>query len=169
VEHVTKTLPNISYLKTYTTRAKRSATESAHYEFIDDATFDTMVAEGVFIEWAQFGSGRYGTSRKDFEDGIAAGKVMLKEMEVQGVRQMLAQLPREELKLFFIDAGTWDVLVARAQARAPITDEELEKRKKRYEDELPFKETADVVIQNYDGELEKAKAAFVDAVSAVVG
>ena len=168
IDHVHEQFPDIRYLKTYTTRARRSAFESAHYEFIDDATFDRMIADSVFIEWAQFGSARYGTSRKDLEEGIAAGAILLKEMEVQGIRQMLAQLPREELQLFFIDAGSWDDLVRRVRARAPISDEELEKRKKRYDDELPFKEMADVVIRNYDGELEEAKKAFADAVLSIL-
>ncbi|HVX91467.1 MAG TPA: hypothetical protein VHC20_07720 [Candidatus Paceibacterota bacterium] len=164
IDYVHKELPEIRYLKTYTTRTRRTALENAHYEFIDDAEFDRMIADAEFIEWAQFGSARYGTSRKDLDEGVASGVIMLKEMEVQGIRQMLAQLPREELKLFYIDAGSWSELEQRVRARGSITDEEIEKRKQRYDDELPFKDMADVVLRNYAGELEEAKAAFKQAV-----
>ncbi|HVW71837.1 MAG TPA: hypothetical protein VHB93_01645, partial [Candidatus Paceibacterota bacterium] len=164
IDYVHKELPEIRYLKTYTTRARRTALENSHYEFIDDAAFDRMIVDGEFIEWAQFGSARYGTSRKDLEAGVAAGTIMLKEMEVQGIRQMLAQLPREELKLFYIDAGSWSELEKRVRARGSITDEEIEKRKQRYDDELPFKDMADIVIQNHGGQLEQAKQNFLSAV-----
>jgi guanylate kinase len=168
IDYIHKEFPEIGYLKTYTTRARRSSMESAHYEFIDDAAFDSMIAAGDFIEWAHFGGARYGTSRTNLEEGLAAGKVLLKEMEVQGIRQTMEQLPREELKLFYVDAGSWDELEKRVRARAPITEEELAKRRQRYDDELPFKDNADVVIRNYAGELEEAKTRFKEAVHAVI-
>lgn len=167
MEHVRSVFPELVFLKSYTTRARRSALENASYEFVDDAAFDRLIAEQDFIEWAKFGNSRYGTRRSDVERGLEEGKIMLKEMEVQGVRQMLALLPRDEIRLIFIDAGMWDELERRVRARDAISEDELAKRKQRYEDELPFKESSDWIIVNEFGKLEEAKQAFEELLRSI--
>ncbi len=169
MEHVRMRFPGIQYLRSYTTRARRSALENASYEFIDQTVFDTMVAEGQFAEWARFGNACYGTRKVDIEDGLVAGHTLIKEMEVQGIRQMLAQLPRDEVKIIYVDAGSWEELERRVRARAPISDEELAKRKQRHEDELPFKTIADVVVPNLPDKLDDAKVAFEEALLSFTG
>lgn len=167
-EYMRSTVPGIEFVKSYTTRARRSALENASYEFIDAETFDRMKASSEFIEWAEFSGNRYGTRALDVEGSLEEGKTLFKEMEVQGVRQMLTAMPREDLYLVYVDAGPWEALEARARARGSITEEEIAKRKIRYEDESSSKGLADIVIQNYDGRLEEAKTSFVDAIRAVM-
>jgi guanylate kinase len=169
MQHVREQFPTIKFLKSYTTRARRSAFESEDYVFLEQPAFDKMVEEGAFIEWARFGSGSYATSKADIEEALASGTTLIKEMEVQGIRQILAQLPRDEVKIIYIDAGSWEELERRVRARAPITEEELAKRKQRYDDEFPFKAQADVVIENLPGKLEEAKAALTNAILSIQG
>ena len=169
MEHVREQLPEIQYLRTYTTRERRSALENASYQFIDKPSFEKMVADQEFIEWAEFAGNLYGTRKADIEEGLSAGRTLIKEMEVQGIRQMLAQLPREEVKIVYIDAGSWEELERRARARGSITEEALAKRKQRYDDELPFKAQADVVVENLPDRLEEAKAALVSALLSIRG
>lgn len=169
IEHLRTVMPELQFVKSYTTRARRSALENASYEFISMEEFVRMRDAGEFIEWAEFGGNLYGTRRAEIEEGIAAGKLLFKEMELQGVRQTLEKMPREDLLLFYIDAGSWDVLERRARLRGSITDEELEKRRVRYEDESSSKHLADVTIMNEDGKVEEAKVALVEAVRNVAG
>ncbi len=169
MEHVRTTFPGIKYLRTYTTRERRSALENASYQFIDAPAFEKMIENNEFIEWAKFGGNLYGTSKTEIEENLSEGNTLIKEMEVQGIRQMLEQLPREEVKVIYIDAGSWEELERRVRARAPITEEELAKRKQRYDDELPFKAQADFVVENLPGELEKAKAALTAALLSIEG
>ena len=92
---------------------------------------------------------------------------MLLEIEVQGVRQVLASMPKDEVVTVYVDAGSWEDLEQRIRARAPITDDELEKRRKRFDDELTFKPEATYIVRNGNGELEQAKKHFLEIISMV--
>ncbi len=165
--YIRETYPEIIFPGTYTTRERRPGVENTSYRFIGVEEFKKMEEAGDFVEAAQFGGNFYGTSKKEIFESLEAGKILLKEMEVQGVRQIQGILSPEQLVILYIDAGSWDELERRVRARAPITEEELAKRKHRYEDEVPFKESANFVIQNYPGELEKAKEQIVSAINSI--
>lgn len=157
----TEKFPGLTFLDSYTTRPPRpSSVESRKYRFISVDEFKDRVARGDFLEWAEFSGNFYGTLRKDVEEGLAAGKVFIKEMDLQGVHQVQRALPREDILTVFIDGGSWDELAARARKRAPMADEELALRKARYEIEMASTNEADVVISNREGERDQADAAF---------
>ncbi len=162
VRAVREACPSVRYIPSVTTRPPRPQEEAGKsYEFVDDVTFDRLIAEGAFLEWARYGGYRYGTLRRAVEEGLAAGSVLLKEMEVQGVAQVLERLPRDQIFLIFVDAGPWEVLQRRICARAPLSEEELAARRARYEAELPWKDRADAVVANPDGALAKATRRIV--------
>jgi guanylate kinase len=167
ISYIKETFPEIEYPATFTTRERRPGAENSAYQFLSVEEFKEKIDAGEFLEWAQFGGNFYGTSKAEVLSGLQLGKILLKEMEVQGVRQIQSILPADQLVLMYIDAGSWDELERRVRARAPITEEELAKRKQRYEDEVPFKDTADFVIQNFPGELEAAKQQIVSAIGSI--
>lgn len=161
MSHAIARFPELSTPKSYTTRARRAdAVETPHYAFVSVEEFKEKVANGEFLEWAEFSGNYYGTPREDIEQGLREGKVMFKEMEVQGVRRTRELLPKEELITVFIDAGSWEELSRRALLRGPMEPEVLERRRLRYEDELTFMPEADVIIENHPGRQEEAMAAF---------
>lgn len=165
VQAVREACPDVQYIPSVTTRPPRPHEQPGKsYEFVDDATFDRLVAQGAFLEWARYGGHRYGTLRSAVEEGLAAGRTLIKEMEVQGVAQVVAALPREQVFLIFVDAGPWEALERRICARAPLSPEELAARRDRYEAELPWMERADAVIANPDGALEEAKHRIIELV-----
>lgn len=167
MSYVHERFPEIVFPITYTTRERRPGVENSSYRFITVEEFESMKNAGEFLEWAQFGNNFYGTSKSEIIDALAEGKILMKEMEVQGVRQVQDLLPADELVLMYIDAGSWEELEKRVRARAPITEDELAKRKHRYEDELPFREQAHYVIENLPGKLEEAKEAIAEAIRLV--
>ena len=169
MKHALGRFPEIFSPKSYTTRARRSdAIENAHYTFISLEEFKEKIEQGAFLEWAEFSGNYYGTLRAEVEQGLAEGKIMFKEMEVQGVRQAQKILPKSELITVFIEAGSWEELKHRALLREPMTDEVLEKRRLRYEDELTFMPEADVVVRNLAGKYEEAEAAFEKVIAEAV-
>lgn len=153
-----------------TTRTPRPGeVDGVTYRFMERSAFEKLAQEGGFVEWAEYGGNLYGTLVSDIEPQLAEGKLVIHEIEVQGARQLLALFPKDAVSIF-IDAGSWEELEKRIRARAPITDEEIEKRRKRYDDELSFKPEATYVLENREGMLEEAKASFgriLDALSAV--
>ncbi|MBU6388373.1 guanylate kinase [Patescibacteria group bacterium] len=169
IEHIRSLHPEFIAPVSYTTRSMRPGEErSKHFYFLSEAEFKQHIAEGDFIEWVQYGGHYYGSLRKEILPPLQEGKVILDEMEVQGVRQLKAVLPSEQLISVFIDAGPWEELERRIRARAPITEEELAKRKKRYDDEMSFKTEATYVVQNPIGKLEEAKRDLEDIINSLL-
>ena len=68
--------------------------------FVDDAAFDALLAEEAFVEWAHVHRNRYGTRRQHVNDMVAAGKIPLLDIDVQGGVQVLDQYGSELVSVF---------------------------------------------------------------------
>lgn len=157
-KHVLSFFPELLFSVSCTTRAMRpSEVQDREYHFITKEVFEEKVDKGDFLEWAEFGGNLYGTLKSELLQPLYTGKVILNEIELQGIQQIKNIVPVEHRTIVYIDAGSWDDLVRRAKARAPITDDELALRKIRHDHEVLALPHADVVIDNRDGKLEDAK------------
>jgi guanylate kinase len=154
--------PGIVFAVSSTTRAMRPGETEGHpYHFLSVPEFEAGIETGEFLEWASIDGGKlYGTPKQEVMPSLEAGKLVLKEMEIQGIRQVQDILPKENIVTIYIDAGSWDTLARRVQGRAPISAEELELRRQRYEYEKAFKDEADYVVENFDGRFDDADVAF---------
>lgn len=162
-------VPGLAFAVSATTRAPRAGeADGIDYHFLAREEFERRVSEGAFLEWAEYGGNLYGTLRSEVEAAIAEGRFVLSDIEIQGVRQVLKNLPAGERATIFIDAGSWEELVARITARGPMTEEEVAKRHAHYDEEAAFKGEADFVVQNRTGALDAAKRDFVQAVRSVM-
>ncbi len=104
----------------YTTRPPRGdERDGVEYHFVDDATFDAMIAAGAFLEWAPVHDRRYGTARADVEALRASGSDVLFDIDVQGGRQIKGAEP--EARLVFILPPSIDELVRRLTDRGTET------------------------------------------------
>jgi len=158
ISYVQSEFPQITRLTSCTTRSARPGeVDGVEYFFISREVFERKIENGEFIEWAEFSGNLYGTLHTELMGRLEKGEVVINEIDLQGVIQLMRLIPRDRYTLIYIDAGGWETLKARALARAPISEEHLELRKVRYEEEDAFKSRADFVIQNGDGELEEAK------------
>ncbi|HEX2615726.1 MAG TPA: hypothetical protein VHL10_09545 [Nitrososphaera sp.] len=167
--HARNTIPELIFPVSCTTRVMRPGEiEGQTYYFVTQEEFEQRIANGEFLEWAEYGGNRYGTLKSEILPAIAEGKTVIREIEVQGARQIQGILPHEQLRIIYIDAGTWDELERRIRARAPIGQPEIEARRRRYEDETSFKQQAAVVIANPDGGMENAKKEFVAAIRSIM-
>lgn len=169
IKHLEERYPHIVKAVSCTTRKMRPGeVEGEVYYFVDEATFKKKIEDGAFLEWVEQDGGRYyGTLRSEILTPLSKGKLVLREVELKGVRAIMRTLPKDALSVIFIDAGSWESLSERIRARAPITDEELEHRRKRYERERLFASEADVVIDN-TGDLEAAKEQLFKAVDSII-
>jgi guanylate kinase len=168
INYVKELKLNLVFPISYTTRAKRPGKENTSYEFVTVEEFNSLKEKNAFIEWAQFGDNFYSTPKDEVMKGLEEGKVLFKEIELQGLLQIREILSPEELVIIYIDAGSWDVLAQRARARAPISDDELAKRKIRYDEEVSYKSIANIIIENYDGKLEEAKEDLFNSINSVI-
>jgi guanylate kinase len=133
-----------------TTRAPRPGeVNGQHYHFVDDATFDLMVAEGELLEWAVVhGRHRYGTPRRAVQEALEAGRPTLLEIDLQGARQVKATMPGA---LFvFLAPPSWEELVRRLIGRGTESAEERERRLVTARQELAAEPEFDVTVVNSD-------------------
>lgn len=131
-----------------TTRAPRPGeVDGVHYWFVDDATFDRMVAGGELLEWAVVHrAARYGTPRRPVEEALAAGRPALLEIDLQGARQVRDTMP--EALFVFLKPPSWEELVRRLVGRGTETAEERERRLATARTELAAEEEFDVTVVN---------------------
>jgi guanylate kinase len=142
--------PEIWLSVSVTTRPMRlGEVPGKHYHFVDEATFDAMVAAGELLEWAVVhGRYRYGTPRRPVEEALRDGKPALLEIDLQGARQVRRSMPGA---LFvFLAPPSWGELVRRLVGRGTETAEERERRLDTARLELASEPEFDVTIVNDD-------------------
>ena len=160
---------DIYFAKTYTSREPRlGVEENPKYQFVSREQFETLIKNNELIEWAEFSANYYGTPKSEFLEPLAAGTVVMKEMELQGVEQIITLIPAAQRTIIYIDAGDWDALKKRIVGRAPISEEHLELRRRRFEEEAKFKARADIVIENHDGRITQAQQEFKQIIAEIV-
>ncbi len=169
IEHAREKYPSIVFARSLVSRARRPGEEhSATYLFTTAEDFKQKIEAGEFLEWAIYSGNYYGTLKSEVLPYIEEGKTVLKEIETQGARQVIAAMPREQVKLVFIDSGSWQDMETRIKARAPISDDELAKRKRHYEEEMLFMPTADYVVKNEEGRFEETSRQFDQIIMSVL-
>lgn len=73
----------------YTTRTMRAGEQDGvDYHFVSRETFDRMVGEGAFAEWAEVHGNCYGTARATLQQASEAGQDVLLDIDVQGAEQL---------------------------------------------------------------------------------
>lgn len=169
VAHVREQYPEIKFLVSCTTRAPRPGeVEGADYYFVTREEFETRVANGEFLEWAEFSGNLYGTLKSEITGPLEAGQVVLNEIEIQGIQILEKLIPKEHRTLIYIEAGGWEVSLRRMKARAPMDEDHVMLRYQRYLEEIKAKDHADVIVENFDGELDRAKQQLDEVIKKIL-
>jgi guanylate kinase len=92
------------------------------------------------------GVNKYGTPRGPVTAAMAAGKLVILEIDLQGARQVKAAMP--EARLVFIAPPSWDELVRRLEGRGTESPEEQERRLATARVELAAQSEFDHVVIN---------------------
>jgi guanylate kinase len=155
--------PAIDLSISVTTRPPRPGEiDGSHYHFIDHARFDTMVARGELLEWAQVFGNRYGTPRGPVEKALASGRDVLFDIDWQGTQQ-LREKGRADLVSVFVLPPTIPDLEQRLKSRAQDAPDVIRSRMAKASDEMSHWAEYDYVIIN-----RKVPDAFED-VRAILG
>jgi len=146
--YVRSHFPDIWLSVSMTTRKPRPREiDGKHYHFIDDREFERLREAGEFLEWAVVhGRAKYGTPRAPVDQALAAGRLALLEIDLQGARQVREQIP--ESLFVFLAPPSWDELVRRLVGRGTESEEEREARLVTARQELAAQKEFDVTIVN---------------------
>ncbi len=159
-------LPALELSVSATTRAPRPGEEDGvAYHFLTREQFDQQVADGDFVEWAEYSGNRYGTLRSELERRLDQGVPVVLEIEVQGARQVREKMP--EAVQVFIAPPSRETLRTRLVGRGTDTAEQVKRRLQTADAELAAQpEFAHVVVND---RLEDAIDELVGIVRAEVG
>ena len=102
--------------RSWTTRQRRPGEAEDAYTFVDRARFDRHIAEGGFLEHAEFLGNLYGTPRPP----AVSGRDVLLEIDVQGAAQVKQHDPNAVL--IFLEAPSPDTQLERLIARGDPPD-----------------------------------------------
>lgn len=100
--------------------------EGVDYHFASEEEFQKGVDQGDFLEHAGVYGKRYGTPRKPVEDALARNQLVILEIDVQGAKQVKAQIPNA-LGLF-VKAPNEEELLRRLRTRQRDTEEVIQRR-----------------------------------------
>lgn len=140
--------PGVVRCLSVTTRAPRgSELHGVDYWFINEEEFVERVASGSFLEHARvFGKAGYGTPRDEVERLVAAGRVVIKDVDVQGARQIKAALP--SAVLVFVAPPDHHQLELRLRGRGTESEAAITRRLAEAERELACWTEADYLVVN---------------------
>lgn len=123
-----ETHPDAVFSVSATTRARRGAErDGVDYHFITPARFEELVRAGAFAEWAEVYGHRYGTLRSTVEEALAAGRVALFDIDVQGGGLIKAGWPEQAATVFVLPPSPAE-LERRLRGRSTDGDEVIERR-----------------------------------------
>jgi guanylate kinase len=146
-----------------TTRAPRPGeSDGKPYYFVDQASFEHMVANDELLEHAKVHGYWYGQPRQPIRDNLQAGRDVLLKIDVQGAASVRRLIP--QAVFIFLHPGSNEELAQRLQARQTETEEELQIRRADATKELAEQHWYDYLVFNRHGRLQEA----VDDVRAIM-
>ena len=93
---------NVESLPSYTDRAPRANdVAGVTYNFVSTEEFERMIADNELYEYSVHHEHYYGTSKKLLNEKINNGKIIVKDIEVNGVENLL-KLLKDEVKIVTI-------------------------------------------------------------------
>lgn len=95
-----KRMDNVVTIPSYTDRLPRDGEEGV-YHYITTKEFEEKIKEGEFYEYSLHHEHYYGTSKKILEGNIASGKIVVKDIDVNGTENLL-KLLKDDIKIVTI-------------------------------------------------------------------
>ncbi|WPL16200.1 Guanylate kinase [Thiorhodovibrio winogradskyi] len=139
--------PNLRLSVSYTTRTPRAGeVDGVHYHFVSRETFEHMVRQNAFVEYAQVFDNAYGTARETLRQALDDGQDLLLEIDWQGARQVRQHFP-EAVSIFILPPSLRE-LERRLRERAQDSDETIARRMAEARGELSHYGEYDYLIVN---------------------
>jgi guanylate kinase len=147
VERLVKVMDRLKLSRSYTSRAPRGdEADGVDYNFVSRARFESMIANGEFLEHADVFGNLYGTHAGDTTRCLESGDDVVLVIDVQGARKVRAAgLPHVAV---FVLPPSYEVLEKRLRGRSKDTDEAMRKRLEVAREEVSAFEEYDYVVIN---------------------
>lgn len=141
--------PNLRLSVSATSRPPREGElDGREYYFVSRERFDEMIAEGGFLEHAEYVGNKYGTPKAPVMQMLDEGLDVILEIEVKGFLQVKEAYPA--CVTIFIAPPSFEELEARLRGRGTETEEVIAERLKTAEQELQSRNLFDYIVVNDD-------------------
>jgi guanylate kinase len=142
--------PELALSVSWTTRPPRSREiDGREYHFVARETFDAMVADGGFLEWAEVHGNCYGSPRQPVLDALAKGGDVLFDVDWQGARQIHDTAGPDVERVFILPPSIAE-LRRRLYSRGQDSAEVIERRVAWAKTEIEHWREYDHVLVNED-------------------
>ena len=135
-----------------TTRPMRPGEiDGKDYHFVSQDTFDRMVEEDEFYEWAHVFDHCYGTPKSQVKAGLKEGRDFLFDIDWQGTQQLYQKLEVDVVRVFLLPPSIAE-LRRRLTGRGTDSPEVIAARMERARAEISHRDGYDYVVVNDDVE-----------------
>jgi guanylate kinase len=164
VKHLLSQFPALNFSISATTRTKRPMEEDGKdYHFITTDKFFSFREQGLLVEWEEFYPNQfYGTLYSELTKIWERGNIVLFDVDVKGALALKSKFNTDALSIF-IKTPSLDILRERLKKRLTETEESLEKRISKAEQEISYAHSFDIVLVN--DVLEDAQQQIVDIIN----
>jgi len=119
-------LPLMLSVSATTRQPRPGETEGADYFFLTPEQFASRRAAGDFLECKEYAGNWYGTLQSQVSTGLAEGKWVLLEIDVEGTFAVLERHP--DALTIFVNVESFEELERRLRARNTESEEALARR-----------------------------------------
>jgi guanylate kinase len=163
INRLLERVPGLNLSVSATTRPPRPGeADGRDYHFLSEEEFEKRLLRNEFLEHAMYAGNHYGTPRSEIE---RASDGLVLEIEVEGARQVRERLP-EALQVFIAPPSP-EALRERLIGRGTDSQEQMERRLARAEEELAAQSEFKHVVVNDD--VERAVAELEGLAARIIG
>jgi guanylate kinase len=149
-----KVAPELSYIRTTTTRSPRPDEVGIDecYEFVPPELFQRLLAGGEFAQWTSTFPGLwYGTRRRFIDEIVQRGIDAVVDYSPEMFHNFQRQYPAEVVGIFLAPPD-FDTLVARMKARGTEGEDLLNRKIENARLDMEFVDIHDYCVVNYEVE-----------------
>lgn len=155
IAHLRKVFPDAIFPLSCTTRSPRPGEKDGEvYHFTTKDDFKRRIEASEFLEWAVVHNDNfYGTLKGPILEALDAGKMVIREVDIQGVRSIRGLLGRDRVTTIFITFPSWENLRHRILKRSELPEAELAHREESFKREMAFASECDHVVLSEEGKI----------------
>jgi len=147
VERLVKVADHLKLSRSYTSRAPRGdEQDGVDYNFVSRDRFESMIANGEFLECADVFGNLYGTAAAETRRSLECGNDVVLVIDVQGARKVRAAgLPHVAI---FVLPPSYGVLEQRLRGRSKDSEDAIHRRLEVAREEVSAFDEYDYVVIN---------------------
>ena len=154
---------NLAVSVSHTTRKPRKGEiDGENYHFVSNETFEQMISNNEFLEYAEVFGNMYGTAKTNIYEKLDSNINIILEIDWQGARQVRQNMP--EVISIFILPPSKNVLLERLTTRGQDDKATISERMENSEKEMShYNEFGYLIINDqFDSALNNLKAIIDD-------